>query len=317
MRRLIVNADDFGLTEKVNQAIVECHEKGIVTSASLLANGAAFESAVALARRHKTLAVGAHLNLTEGRPVSSVRAASALVGSDGGFSSAPLGLARKVFFRKIGPADIETELRAQIEKILGAGLEVTHLDGHKHIHLVPAVFETVLRLAKEYRIPSVRCPVERPCNLVSLIRRRRGERLGVLKQYMLGRALAALAAGQKRKLARAGLHCPSHFFGITQTGFLDTECLAEILEELPEGISEIMCHPGYVDASLRGMPTRLFAQREMELKALTRPEIKALVTAHEIELIGYGALGRDDSRNHPSDEGKEINKLERDVLKSA
>ncbi len=290
MKRLIVNADDFGLTEKVNQAIVEGHERGIITSASLMANGLAFDSAVALARAQPKLGVGVHLNLTEGSPVSGPSSIPSLVDGSGAFYGGPLAVATKIMQRKIGLADVERELRAQIEKVLVAGVRASHLDGHKHIHLLPPVFDLVIKLAREYRIPCLRCPVECRVDLIHLVRRNSSAWLAVLKQHALAWALSALASSQKRKLERAGLAWTTHFYGITHTGFLDAESLAEILRRLPNGTSEIMCHPGYVDAALIRTPTRLLRQRVTEIEAVTRLEIKRLVTELGIELISYGDL---------------------------
>jgi hopanoid biosynthesis associated protein HpnK len=290
MKRLIVNADDFGLTEKVNQAVADGHERGIITSGTLMANGLAFDSAVALARAHPKLGVGVHLNLTEGSPVSGPSSILSLVDGRGAFYVGPLALATKITQRKISLADVERELRAQIETVLAAGVRATHLDSHKHVHLMPPIFDLVIKLAQEYRIQCVRCPVECPADLIRLVRRNSSAWLAVLKQYVLGWALSALASSQKRKLERAGLAWTTHFYGITHTGFLDAESLAEILRRLPHGTSELMCHPGYVDAALKRTPTRLLRQRVTEIEALTRPEIKRFVTELGIELISYGAL---------------------------
>ncbi len=290
MKRLIVNADDFGLTEKVNQAIVEGHERGIITSASLMANGLAFDSAVALARAHPKLGVGVHLNLTEGSPLSSPSSILSLVDGGGAFYAGPLAVATKLTQRKISLTDVERELRAQIEMVLAAGVRATHLDGHKHVHLLPPIFDLVIKLAQEYRIQCVRCPVECPVESFQLVRRNSSAWLAVLKQHVLSLVLSALASSQQRKLERAGLAWSTHFYGISHTGFLDATSLEEILRRLPDSTSEIMCHPGYVDAALVRTPTRLLRQRATEIEALTRPEIKSVVTELGIELISYGDL---------------------------
>lgn len=315
MRRLIVNADDFGLTEKVSQAIARAHERGIVTSTSLLANGSAFQAAVESARRLPELSVGAHLNLTEGVAVAKVPTSS-LTDAGGRFVLRPFALARRIRTGRIAAADVERELRAQIEKILGAGVRITHLDGHKHVHVLPVISDTVVKLAKEYRIPCVRCPAERASHLSFLIRRRPGDGFTILKQYAAARALAAVAARQRQKLAGTGLLFPPHFFGVTATGFLDAGYLARILERLPEGTSELMCHPGYVDADLNATPTRLLRQREIELEALMRPEIRHLLAARGIELIGYGTFGAGAAANSPGSMQAGAHKLERDAVQS-
>jgi hopanoid biosynthesis associated protein HpnK len=290
VKKLIVNADDFGLTDKTNQAILEAHQTGIITSTSLLANGAAFGSAVELAPRMPGLGVGVHLNLVEGTPVSDPSIVSSLVDNKGFFPGSPVRLARKIITGRVKLTEIERELRAQIERILTARISPTHLDGHKHFHILPSVLNIIIRLAREYEVMAVRCPAERSAHLFHLMLTNRVSSPEILKQYVAGRVLLVLASGVRKKLWRARLSCPTHFYGITQTGFLDAKCLQNIICHLPQGTSEIMCHPGYVDLDLVRTPTRLLAQREEELHALTRPEIKALVTELGIELISYRSL---------------------------
>ena len=289
MKRLIVNADDFGLTEKVNQAIIQGHLEGIITSASLLATGAAFESAVTLARQHPKLGVGVHLNLTEGMPVSEPARIPSLVTERGLFLSGPLSLARKVVAGRVSLADVGREFRSQIERVLTTGIAASHLDGHKHFHILPAIFDVIIRLAREYGIKGIRCTVERSVELFRLMHRNNNS-VEILKQYLTGRALSVLSTGFREKLRRARLNCPTYFYGITQTGFLDAKALQKIIADLPQGASEIMCHPGYVDTQLSQTPTRLLAQREAELQALMQPEIKQLIAERGIELISYRNL---------------------------
>jgi len=149
MKRLVVNADDFGLTEGTNQGILEAHERGILTSTTLMANATAFDSAVELARRSPRLGVGVHLSLTGDRPVCDPTAVPSVVGDDGRFFRGPVELAQRMFAHKVHLAEVERELAAQIEKARRAGIEVTHLDGHKHVHMLPGVFPIVVRLARQ------------------------------------------------------------------------------------------------------------------------------------------------------------------------
>ncbi len=290
MKQLVVNADDFGLTESTNQGILEAHERGILTSTTLMANAAAFDSAVELARRSPRLGVGVHLSLTGDRPVSDPTAVPSLVGDDGRFFRGPVELAQRMLAHKVHLAEVEHELAAQIEKARRAGIEITHLDGHKHVHMLPGVFPIVVRLAHGYRIPGVRVAVERPMGLGPLLRRHPDARIAVVKQYLRARALALLGMDCREQLRQAEIACPGYFYGVTQTGFLDGAELEAILWDLPEGTSELMCHPGYADGALRETRTRLVAQRERELEALTRPETRNLVTALGIQLINYRGL---------------------------
>jgi len=290
MKKLIVNADDFGLTEGVNRAIIDGHRHGIITSTTVMANGMAFDSAVAASSTTPSLGVGVHLNLTQGRPVSSASHIPSIVTPEGFFYPTPGMLARRVLTRKAKLSHIESELRSQIEKIASAGIRITHLDSHKHIHVLPAIFNVVLKLAREYGIDCVRCPVEPAASALGPMRSGRRGWPRMAKQYLLGRALSTLAACQARKVKVAGLCRPEHFYGLSQTGFLDLAMLRQILRALPEGTSEVMCHPGYVDEALLGTRTRLRSQRKAELEALTSPIIRRLVDELRIELVSYDKL---------------------------
>jgi len=289
MKRLIVNADDFGLTEGVNRGIVEAHRNGIVTSTTLMATGAAFSSAVALAKQTRGLGVGIHLNLTEGEPVLDGREIPSLV-QEGVFAGGLAQLSKGVVTGKVKLREVEAEMRAQIEKVLAAAIQPTHLDGHKHVHMLPRVFSIVIRLARDYGMAGVRCSGEPAAGAAEFVGRSVGHSAKMLTQYLGGRALSALSRRFREKVRQASLSCPEYFFGITHTGFLDGESLLKILRRLPEGTSELMCHPGYADAELARMATRLREQRHAELEALTRPEVKAFVAEHGIELIRYRDL---------------------------
>ncbi|HKT13311.1 MAG TPA: ChbG/HpnK family deacetylase [Terriglobia bacterium] len=290
MKKLIVNADDFGLAEGVNRAIIEGHKKGIITSTTLMANGRAFNSAVAAALTAPELGIGVHLNLTQGPPVSRASSVPSIVTSEGIFYRSPARVARQFLTHKVKPSDIESEFRSQIEKVASAGIKITHLDGHKHIHLLPPIFTIVVKLARDYGIKCVRCPVEPALSALGPLRSGRRGWPRAAKQYLLGRALSTLVACQASKVQDAGLYSSDRFYGLSQTGFLDAALLEQILRTLPEGTSEIMCHPGYVDEALLGTSTRLLGERETELEVLTSADVRQLVTELGIELISYDSL---------------------------
>jgi len=287
MRQLIVNADDFGLTEQVSGGILDAHREGIVTSTTLMANGGAFDAAVSMSRRAPRLGIGVHLNLTQGQPVSPALRIPSLVDAKGRFDLSPGRLLRGILTRQVDLADVETELRAQIRKIFRAGISPTHLDGHKHVHVLPGVSEIVIGLAQEFSIPSVRCPQEEAPGYASLLRAGRDSRVALAKQYLVGRAVSGFARRFKEKLAEAGLLFPAHFYGLSQTGFLDARSVQDVLGRLAEGVSELMCHPGYLDADLVKAGTRLRAQREVEIQALTAPQVRKRVAERGIQLISY------------------------------
>ncbi len=149
MKRLIVNADDFGWSEGVNRGIVEAYRNGIVTSTTVLANGAAFDGAVQLARQERRLGVGVHLNLSDGAPLLPRWEVPSLVNEQGHFSGGPMKLVARMLAGKLRSAEVEAEWDAQIRKVEKAGIQPTHLDGHKHVHMLPALFPIALRVSGE------------------------------------------------------------------------------------------------------------------------------------------------------------------------
>jgi hopanoid biosynthesis associated protein HpnK len=286
MKQLVVNADDFGLTKGVSQAILDAHRYGIVTSTSLMANGEAFEEAIAMSARAPHLGVGVHLALTQGTPVSPAFEVSTLVDAHGRLYLTFGQLLNRIVTHRLSLREIEVELRAQIAKVLQAGITPTHLDGHKHVHVLPGISEIVIRLAQESGIPSVRCPMEE-LPLARLPHCLRNPQAGVFKQYLAGRAVSWFARRFRLKLTQAGLNYPAHFYGLSQTGFLNGERLEEILRGLPEGASELMCHPGYADSLLAKTGTRLLAQREIESRALMSPRTRELAISKGIQLVSF------------------------------
>jgi len=291
MKRLIVNADDFGLTRLVSQGILDAHHHGIVTSTSLMANGGAFEEAVTMAMGAPRLRVGVHLALTEGIPVSPALEVPTLVDAHGQLYLTARQLLNRIVTQRISLREIEIEFRAQIAKVLRAGIALTHLDGHQHLHVLPGISEIVIRLARQFGIPSVRCPVEE-LPLACLLRCLQDRQSGVFRQCLAGRAVSWFARRFRLKLAHAGLNYPAHFYGLSQTGLLNVEILEEIMRGLPEGVSELMCHPGYADPLLAKTGTRLLAQREVESRALMSPRTRELAISEGIQLVSYSEFAR-------------------------
>jgi hopanoid biosynthesis associated protein HpnK len=288
-RNLIVNADDLGWTAGVNRGIAEAHRNGIVTSASLLANGGAFAEAVELARDTGGLGVGVHLNLNNGPPVAPRESVPSLVNEAGEFEGGPDSLLLKIATRGLSMREVEIEWGAQISKARDAGIEPTHLDGHKHVHMLPGLFEIALRLAKRYGIGAIRVSHEASSLRAALST---GERRAavVLKQGVQARGLKLLARDARKQAERAGVSTADYFCGIAQTGELTKEGVARLLRSLPEGTTELMCHPGYADDALRKTSTRLQSSRQKEVEILTDKEIRNLVASQGIRLIDYAFL---------------------------
>jgi len=289
-RNLIVNADDLGWTAGVNRGVAEAHRNGIVTSASLLANGGAFDDAVDLARKTRGLGVGVHLNLSDGPPAAAAEAVPSLVNDSGQLEGGPDGLLLKIATRGLSMREVETEWEAQISKVRAAGVEPTHLDGHKHVHMLPGLFEIALRLAKRHGIGAIRVSHE-ASSLRTALSTGELRAAVVLKQGVQARGLKLLARDARAQTERAGVSTADYFCGIAQTGELTKEGVARLLRSLPEGTTELMCHPGYADEALRKTATRLQGSRDKEVEILTDPEIRNLVASQGIRLIDYGFVG--------------------------
>lgn len=256
MKQLIINADDFGFTTDVNAGIVEAHREGVLTSATVMATGGAFEDAVHQALATPTLDIGCHLVLVQGR---SLRTGTPL----------PSGPRQLLLALAQGRLDTQTEMRLQIEKILAAGIRPTHLDTHKHTHLVPQVFRTVVQLAQEFDIPYVRLPLDDTVRIAGF-------------SPILARSF------YRRTALRHGASVTDHFRGFRLTGSLTEETFAAALAALPDGLTEFMCHPGILGPELARSHTRLKKSRALELQALTSPRIRRLMAESGVRLSAFG-----------------------------
>ncbi|HEY6944016.1 MAG TPA: ChbG/HpnK family deacetylase [Candidatus Acidoferrum sp.] len=287
MRNLIVNADDLGWTDGVNRAILEAFRHGIVTSTSLLANGTAFLEAVKEAKSAPGLGVGVHLNLSDGSPVADPESVMSLLNDEAHFADGPKSLLLKRARRGLLLDEVEEEWDAQIQKVCDAGIRPTHLDGHKHVHMLPGLFEIALRLAKRHGIEAIRVSLEESSLRAALASGEKHRARVVMKQGMQARGLKLLARGAREQAARAGIATADYFCGIAQTGELTREGIERLLKVLPEGTTELMCHPGYSDEALQKTATRLQASRQKELEILTDTGIRNLVASRGIRLIDY------------------------------
>ncbi len=282
IKQLILNADDFGLTKGVNDGIIRAHCEGILTSATLMANGAAFDHAIALALAHPSLGVGCHLVLVGGEAVAPRREIPSLADSQGRLPASLGALVARVSVGAIRRADIERELRAQIEKIQRAGISPTHLDTHKHTHAHPRVLEALGRVAQVTGITCIRKPIEGL----------RDSWAGGAPMKQLLAASAARTMNLKfRTLSRRyGLRSPQNFLGLALTGGLSAGALRCLIDTLPHGQTEIMLHPGICDADLAQTGSRLQGERELEMNALMDSDVKRAVVEHHVKLITYRDL---------------------------
>jgi len=286
VRRLIVNADDFGFTSGVNRAIVEAHSHGVVTSATLMANGPAFEEAAQLAKTIPTLSIGCHVLLIDGRPVLGAEQLPSLT-SAAHFRDGVMTFAARAIAGRLDADEISAEATAQIQKIQSAGIAVSHIDTHKHTHLFPKILRPLLRAAAACGIRALRNPFgpRRPLRSSELL-----ARPGLWGRYVELRVLGRFAGRFREAVDRDGFTTPDGTLGIVVTGALDETLFHAIARNIPQGTWEFVCHPGYNDADLQGAETRLRESRETELRVLTLPAARAVLLQEGIELISYREL---------------------------
>ena len=286
MRRLIVNADDFGFTAGVNRAIVEAHVGGVVTSSTLMANGPAFEEAAQLAKTLPKLSIGCHVVLIDGRPVLRAEQLPSLT-RDSRFRDGLLTFAARAITGRIDAEEITAEATAQIRKIQSAGIAVSHIDTHKHTHLFPKILRPLLRAAGACGVRALRNPFgpRLPLRSAQLL-----ARPGLWTRYAELRVLGGFAGRFRKAVDQEGFVTPDGTLGIVVTGVLDETLFQAIARSIPQGTWEFVCHPGYNDADLQVAETRLRQSRETELHVLTLPAARELLMQQDIELISYREL---------------------------
>ncbi|MBM3311642.1 MAG: ChbG/HpnK family deacetylase [Candidatus Aminicenantes bacterium] len=282
MKRLIVNADDFGLSRSVNEGIVLAHRRGILTSATLMVNTPGFRQAVDLASENPGLGVGLHLNFVRGRPVSPPGSVPSLVDARGLFFSGGGAFLKRLFSGRIRGIDLEREGRAQVERALDAGVRLSHFDSEKNVHVLPSLMKVVLDLAGSYGIRKVRYIREFGFS------RAPGQ---ALKALFLSLA-CRLSAGRVR---RAGVVITDRFYGICNSGRMTARRLSQLFTGLKEGSAEVMVHPGFVDRELEdleGTMGRYYInrRREGELRALTDPRLPGEARRLGVRLISFRDL---------------------------
>lgn len=290
MRRLIVNADDFGFTAGVNRAIIEAHTRGIVTSSTMMAKGRAFEGAITAAKSAESLGVGCHAVLIDGEPVLDAARVSSLVESGAAsprFRDGLKSFAVRALTGQVNPSQIEAEAEAQIRKLQAAGIAVSHIDTHKHTHIFPTILRPLLRAARKCGVRAIRNPfgARKPLKSAELL-----TRPNLWTRYAEVRVLRMLASKFRSAVENEGFVTPDGTLGIEVTGTLDETLFRVIAEIIPEGTWEFVCHPGYNDQDLQNANTRLRESRETELRVLTMPETRQILNDNGIELISYRQL---------------------------
>ncbi|RJP80628.1 MAG: ChbG/HpnK family deacetylase [Candidatus Zixiibacteriota bacterium] len=280
-RRLIVNADDGGLHPAVNRAIVRAHREGVVTSTTILAGGPAFAEAVAACRECPGLGIGVHLCLVDQRPVLKPEQVPSLVDREGRMWASHTGFAARWFTGRIRRDEARRELEAQVARLADSGLPLTHLDSHQHLHLLPGIASLVPELAQRFAIRAVRLPAEtvHPA----------GPARGSAARRVQGRVVYHLARACRRQWRLAGLACPDHFAGFEAGGRFAREAWLGLIPRLPEGVTEVMVHPGEDTGALQRATGWGYHWGE-ELDALINPEIRDLLTRRGVQLVHFGAF---------------------------
>jgi hopanoid biosynthesis associated protein HpnK len=286
MKRLIVTADDFGLAIPVNEAVEHAHSQGILTAASLMVTAPAVADAVARARRLPALGVGLHLVLVDGWPALPPVQIPDLVGPDGRFFNDPVRIGIKLFFLPSVQQQVEAEMRAQLGRFLAADLPLDHVDGHHHFHQHPTVVSLLIRLAQEYGIRAVRLPHE------PWFPSWRAQREGFARRFWGWLLAASRFTGMKRRLRAANLVCNDSIFGLYDSGRMTPERVGRFLAALPEGLSELYCHP----ATRKWQAVDNLSddyQCIEEFEALAASEYRERLARAGVQLIRYAELAQD------------------------
>ena len=270
-RRLIVNADDYGLSHSVNEAVIRAHREGILTGASLMVNEAGFNEAVALAKENPNLGVGLHLTLLCGRSALPPEKIPGLVNSRGDFSNSPVGSGMKYFFRRGLHDQLRAEIRAQFEKFHSTGLKLDHVNGHLHLHLHPTIFEILMEGSERLGIRQMR--LTRDC-LSRSLKMSRGRWFYRISHAAIYDWLSSCA---RKGLERRNIKHAQLTFGLLQNARVDEDYILKLLPELPEGDSELYSHPS-------------LDKFRHEFNALVSPRVKEQMKKLGIKLIRYQDL---------------------------
>jgi len=265
-RRLIVNADDFGLSHSVNEAVIRAHRDGILTSASLMVNEAGFDEAVKLAKENPQLGVGLHLTLLCGKSALPPQKIPGLVNSRGEFSESPVGVGLKYFFKRSLREQLRAEIHAQFKTFHSTGLPLDHVNGHLHLHLHPVIFKILMEDSEKLGIRRLR--LTRDC----LARSRKMSRGHLFYKISHATIFAALSGRARKTLAQKKIRHAQITFGLLQNHRVDEDYILKLLPELPPGDSELYSHPS-------------LDKFKHEFDALVSPRVK-----DEIEKLGIGLI---------------------------
>lgn len=279
MKKIIVNADDFGRHELINRAVERAVDTGCLKSATLMAGGVAFDDAIQLAKKSPSLGVGIHFTLANGNPVLPSKEIPSLVTEEGIFHGDYIKFLKRYLSGKISLSEVRSELAAQLEKILNTGLTLTHFDSHQHLHHMPGIIEIVLELAESAGIKSMRVANTKLFD-------------GELDSF--GKFVGRLGLGSLAKFAAHLAHkknfaTPEHFAGIVAGESVSETFMLKLTENLQEGTTEVMLHPGTDNKILQDF-CKWEHDFEAELAAVTSPRVLSLLAEKNISAINFSAL---------------------------
>lgn len=281
-RSLIITGDDFGVSSDVNQAIIQAHEQGILTSASLMVTGAACEEAVRLAEQHPNLAVGLHLVLVRGRSALPAEQVPHLVDKSGRFSHSPVLAGFSYQFSSAARRQLRMEIRAQLERFTQTGLPLSHVDGHLHLHMHPVVLKILVECAQEFGIRAIRLPKEDLRVNLQLERKR------FLLQVGYAWIFGWLRRFGESRLRPAGIEFADQVYGLLQTGRVTEDYLLKLIPRISDSRVEIYSHP---TLALEGNSPKGASRRQLE--ALLSGRVRKVLESHGFNLASYRGVGQD------------------------
>ncbi|HWN57307.1 MAG TPA: hopanoid biosynthesis-associated protein HpnK [Methylomirabilota bacterium] len=279
MKRLIVNADDFGLSPEVNAGVIRAHRDGILGSASLMVAEPAAKAAADLARQNPALDVGLHAVVCRGRSILNAAHLPGAVDASGHFLENPVFAGMRYFFDRSMRTKMTDELRAQVERHLELVGYLNHIDGHLNFHVHPLFADILIELAVEYKVPCIRLPRE---SVMTTLRLRRNHVPSKLIEFVIFRILSRR---MRRMMAERGLRSTDALFGLHQSGHLDEDYIVGVIDKLRDGTTELYFHPA---ADVGDIPPSAAAQLEVEI--LTSPRVRDAIDRNAIELITFANL---------------------------
>lgn len=284
-KSILLNADDFGRHPAINQAVAQAAQDGLLRSASLMPGEPAFKEAVGLARSLPNLEIGVHLTLVDGKPLMPQENVPSLLGADGRFYPSHREFVRAYLSGRIRLEEVRLELSAQFQRIMQEKLRVTHVDSHQHIHILPGIFPIVLKLAQSHGIRSVRIPQAAGGIRSCLAGGSAGDRIARFGLWLL-------CCRMRRKAEQYGFYVPDHFIGLIAGGAVDEVFLMRQLERLPDGLTEIMVHPGLDNTVLPDCYAHRWEHDfEGEYQCCLSPRIAEFLRRKEIGLGSFRSGG--------------------------